>query len=86
MVDKINCREAMGVHLKRFWWNIVHVVWDFKTPNPHDVKGRKAYQDLGHSTTNIPVEFARACPYAAGHVWLWQTVITIVILILHVVL
>ncbi len=86
MADKIDCKKAMKVHKDRLWWDIKHLVWDWKTPNPHDVKGRKAWQDIHHALMNIPVEYARACPYEAGHIWFWQTVATLVAVLLVLVL
>ena len=68
--------EAMKVHWKRVWWNVKNIL-DFKTPNPYyeqtsGGKQRPAYSDLFHSMVNTTVEFCRACPHMAGHMWYYE--------------
>ena len=82
-----NCKQDMIPHVKRFFWGLnpynLFRPWVY---NPYYInedfpdKKRNALQDLlpGHSLTNLFVEFCRACPYIAGHIWLWQTLFTIV--------
>lgn len=66
---------AMEVHWKRMWWNFRHLL-DFKTHNPyHETKNRTGGVDLIHSIVNISTEFARACPYRAGHILFYENVI-----------
>jgi hypothetical protein len=74
----------MEKHWARIGWNLKHLL-DFKTLNPYALQEeglmnneRTAIQDIGHSLVNLPVEFCRACPYIAGHIWFWQNCLTVV--------
>jgi hypothetical protein len=75
--DDIGCRNTpfgpvMEMHWKRIGWNLKHFFT--KTMNPHNDKGETHYgfRDMSHAIVNIPVEYARACPYRAGH-WFFYT-------------
>ncbi len=68
---------AMEPHWKRVKWNFRHLL-NFKKTNPYHTKPRTAASDLGHSLVNITTEYARACPYRAGHILFWENVIILV--------
>ena len=78
--------EAMRVHWKRVWWNVSNLL-DFKTANPYyeqtsGGKQRPAYKDLFHSMVNTTVEFCRACPHMAGHMWYYENLALLAAVIL----
>ena len=71
--------SATQIHWDRFKWNLTHL-HNFKDHNPFyketsGGKERKAYKDFWHSAVNVSVEFARACPYRAGHILFWENMI-----------
>lgn len=75
--------EKMDKHWDRLHWNVQYIL-DDKTLSPHALNEigltnnkRTAFQDITHSLLNVPVEFSRACPYIAGHIWFWQNMFTI---------
>jgi len=72
---------AMKVHWQRLWWDIKHLVWDFKNTNPYIDKKRKAYQDIQHAPVNVSVEYCRVCPYRAGHYLFWSNMAWIFIVV-----
>lgn len=76
--DNKDCRNTpfgpvMERHWKRIGWDLTHLF--AKKDNPYDDKEdrfRPGWRDLSHAIVNIPVEYARACPYRAGH-WFFYT-------------
>ena len=67
--------SLMAVHWDRLKRDIRHPF----TRNPLG-RNRLGISDLSHAITNIPVEFCRVDAYAAGHLWLYQTIGTVVVL------
>ena len=69
-----------GPAMKRVWarlrWNLNPKNLFSRKPNPYTLedkgKERPAWKDLSHSLVDVPVEYARACPYRMGHLWVWE--------------
>lgn len=74
--------EAWGemvIHVKRFFRCITH---PFSINIYREKLDRKGYEDFHHAFTNLFVEFCRASPYHAGHIWMFSFLAMLLAIIL----
>lgn len=87
MADKVRFRDVMMDELDRIAFAFRHPfkLTPFQTGGDKDPEQRLGVVDLGHAIVNFPVEFCRAMPHTAGHIWFWHVVGSLAFLILAIV-
>jgi len=80
MADKIECLKNMNVHFQRIWYSITHPFSDNPYSKTDRDKMRKGWNDILflHAFVNLFVEFCRACPYYAGHLFFFENLIFLI--------
>jgi len=85
MADKVSLGEALREPWARFVWALKPWHWTkitpYQTGGDQDPEKRTGIADLGHALVNIPVEVARVKPQFCGKFWLWQTAVTLLLVI-----
>jgi len=67
------------IHWLRLRWDLTHLLSRRVNYYYKGKPNRNAREDITHAVVNMPVEWARAAPYAAGHWFFYSIVLNLVL-------